>query len=105
MCNANAAKDWVPDYFPNDNETFLNLCDAELVADDKKLPVHATILAMESIIFSDKINTLKAGKKEIDTGKLAIEMDDSISADDAKLMLSFLYGKRKVPDTVGSCSH
>ena len=90
-------------YFNNASEEFLNLCDASLIAEDKNFPIHSGILGKESTVLCKTLSDLKKEGKPADS-EFTVKLDDTVSADDTKLMLSFVYGARTTAETVGSCT-
>ena len=88
-----------PMYMPEDSDDYIQLCDVNLVVQGQSLPVHSGVLGLQSRFFRKMMMDLK-GKCSAADGNLTITLDDSVSVDDAVLMLAFVYGKRTELTTV-----
>ncbi|CAD7702074.1 unnamed protein product [Ostreobium quekettii] len=99
-----AAGHLVPSYLPEDDGDLGALCDTVLAVQKLKLPVHGQVLAVHSGHFRKLVADMKGNKASHENGRMVIPLDDSVSVDDAVLMLSFVYGKRIKVDTADEAS-
>ena len=84
----------VLDFLPDGNEDYFDIypCDVLLTVEKYKIPVHGSILACQSRVFSETLVTLKEKPGSKIDGKFPIKLTDAV--EDVKLMLSILYGSR-----------
>lgn len=80
-------------YMPEDSDDYIELCDVILMVQGQGLPVHSGVLGLQSRFFRKMMMDLKGKGSGVD-GKLTITLDNSVSVEDAVLMLAFVYGKR-----------
>ncbi|CAD7697274.1 unnamed protein product [Ostreobium quekettii] len=79
-------------YMPEDAE-YANLCDISLIAQGQGIPAHGAVIALHSRFFCKMLSDLKGGDSSTVDGMLRVTLDDSVSAEDTRLMLAIMYGQ------------
>eukprot|EP00803_Ostreobium_quekettii_P000891 evm.model.scf_53EXC.1 EVM.evm.TU.scf_53EXC.1 scf_53EXC:683-2305(+) len=87
-------------YLLEEPEQYCDLLDIFLVAKQELIPVNSGVLAMHSVFFRNMLKDLKADEGSKTQGKLSIPLDESVSIEDARLMLSFICCARRKIETM-----
>ncbi|CAD7699590.1 unnamed protein product [Ostreobium quekettii] len=95
-CPSAETEDCIPDICGD----YGKLCDVTLVVQGTELPAHSQVLALESCFFRKMFADLLGDGQSRDGGTLRVPLDDSISVEDAKTLIAFLYHRRSEVDEV-----
>ncbi|CAD7701292.1 unnamed protein product [Ostreobium quekettii] len=92
---------WHPcSYLMEAPQDYEELLDTFLVVQGQQFPVNSGLLATHSRVFRMMMMDLKGAGHSTADEKMSIPLDDSVSAKDAELLLSFVYCKRTEVDMV-----
>ena len=88
-------------YLPLDVDGYEEMCDAYLVVQGKRFPVHSAVLGVHSRLLRKMTIDLRNNSDSMGfDGKLEIPLDDSESVRDVTLMLAFVYDHRPELESV-----